>query len=83
MIKDKSVMEFKFQNTELGQFLHQELAISTSELILVTQRAKQLHAPLPMLLWEYGLITLEQLQRIFDWLGERPLVYLPVEIELE
>ncbi len=76
-------MEFKFQNTELGQFLHHELAISTSELILVIQKAKKLRAPLPMVLWQYGLITLEQLQRLFDWLGERPPLYLPVEIEVE
>jgi hypothetical protein len=76
-------MEFKFQNTELGQFLHHELAISTSELILVSQKAKQLSAPLPMLLWQYGLITLEQLQHLFDWLGECSPLYLPVEIELE
>jgi len=23
---------------------------------------------LPMLLWQYGLVTIEQLDRIFDWL---------------
>jgi hypothetical protein len=23
---------------------------------------------LPMILWQYGLVTLEQLDRIFDWL---------------
>jgi hypothetical protein len=22
----------------------------------------------PMILWQYGLVTLEQLDRIFDWL---------------
>lgn len=24
----------------------------------------------PMILWQYGLVTLEQLNRIFDWLAE-------------
>ncbi|MCZ0902074.1 DUF2949 domain-containing protein, partial [Microcoleus sp. HI-ES] len=25
---------------------------------------------LPMVLWQYGLVTLEQLDKIFDWLSE-------------
>jgi hypothetical protein len=24
--------------------------------------------PLPMILWQYGLVTLEQLDQIYDWL---------------
>jgi hypothetical protein len=26
-------------------------------------------SPLPMILWQYGLVTLEQLDRIYDWLA--------------
>jgi hypothetical protein len=33
---------------------------------------KQDYAPLPMILWQYGLITLEQLAQIFDWLDAQP-----------
>jgi hypothetical protein len=25
---------------------------------------------LPMVLWQYGLVTLDQLDKIFDWLSE-------------
>jgi Protein of unknown function (DUF2949) len=24
--------------------------------------------PLPMVLWQYGLVTIEQLDRIYDWI---------------
>ncbi|MHC5719238.1 MAG: DUF2949 domain-containing protein, partial [Nostoc sp.] len=29
------------------------------------------NGPLPMLLWQYGLVDLEQLGKIFDWLAEQ------------
>lgn len=58
------------------KFLKDELAIS-SAYIAVAERASgtsELPAPkpdssaLPMILWQYGLVTLEQLDKIFDWL---------------
>lgn len=59
-------MEANFA-TEFYRFLREELAISQAELAVVKQRQQHESDPLPMLLWQYGLITLEQLQRIFDW----------------
>ncbi len=29
--------------------------------------------PLPMILWQYGLVSLEQLEQIFNWLECQPL----------
>jgi Protein of unknown function (DUF2949) len=26
--------------------------------------------PLPMILWQYGLVTIEQLNQIYDWLDK-------------
>jgi Protein of unknown function (DUF2949) len=26
--------------------------------------------PLPMILWQYGLVTIEQLNRIYDWIED-------------
>jgi hypothetical protein len=39
--------------------------------IAVALRHQQLdNGPLPMLLWQYGLVNLEQLEKILDWLAE-------------
>ncbi len=51
-------------------FLRDELSIP-GESISVMERhwAKtSAHSPLPMVLWQYGLVTLDQLDRIYDWL---------------
>ena len=51
------------------QFLQEDLAISESSLALALRHWEQSHAPMPMILWQYGLVTLEQLDRIYDWLA--------------
>jgi Protein of unknown function (DUF2949) len=55
-------------NTQFIHFLQHEMAISTAEIDVLLRHPEQAHAPLPMLLWQYGLITLQQLTQIFDWL---------------
>ncbi|MGL5063377.1 MAG: DUF2949 domain-containing protein [Microcoleus sp.] len=55
-------------NTQLIHFLQQEMAISTAEIDVLLRHPEHDRAPLPMLLWQYGLITLQQLTQIFDWL---------------
>jgi len=50
------------------RFLQDELAISSSSITIALRHSKQDPGPLPMILWQYGLITLEQLDRIFEWL---------------
>ena len=64
-------MKFKFEVTELGQFLQTELTISSAEIALVMQKQEELNAPIPMLLWQYGLVSRPGLERIFDWLENR------------
>ncbi len=64
-------MNFNFQVTELGQFLQEELTISSAEISLVMQKQEELNAPIPMLLWQYGLVSRPGLDRIFDWLEGR------------
>ena len=61
-------MERSFSDTELINFLQDELAISNSEIDIVLRHHELHKDPLPMLLWQYGLVSLEQLARIFDWL---------------
>jgi hypothetical protein len=55
-------------NMPLIQFLQHELAVSSAEIDMLLRHPEQAHAPLPMLLWQYGLITLPQLTQILDWL---------------
>ncbi|BAW97407.1 hypothetical protein NIES970_23580 [[Synechococcus] sp. NIES-970] len=51
-------------------FLKEELAIPGESIsVMERHRAKgSAHHPLPMVLWQYGLVTLEQLDRIYEWL---------------
>ena len=65
-------MEHHLDLTEFCQFLRDELAISNDELEVVIQRRKHSSDPLPMLLWQYGFISISQLQTIFDWLKNQP-----------
>jgi len=54
----------------LIRFLQEELAISASSLALALRYVEQDPGPLPMVLWQYGLVTLEQLDQIYDWLEQ-------------
>jgi hypothetical protein len=56
------------QSSKLIQFLQTELAIPATSIKLVLRHHKQDVGQLPMVLWGYGLITLEQLDLVFDWL---------------
>ncbi|NEQ28748.1 MAG: DUF2949 domain-containing protein [Microcoleus sp. SIO2G3] len=49
------------------RFLQEDLAISASS-IAIAQRQGQDPGLLPMILWQYGLVTIDQLDKIFDWL---------------
>ncbi len=54
--------------THLIHFLQEELAVSASSISIALRHVEQDPGPLPMILWQYGLVTLEQLDRIYDWL---------------
>ncbi|TAG95943.1 MAG: DUF2949 domain-containing protein [Oscillatoriales cyanobacterium] len=63
--------------TRLIRFLQEDLAISRAS-IDVAERVRSKEQwqrdqdpnSLPMVLWQYGLVTLEQLDKIFDWLAQ-------------
>jgi hypothetical protein len=50
------------------RFLQEDLALSSSSIAIALRHREQDPGPLPMILWQYGLVTLEQLDRIFDWM---------------
>ncbi len=53
--------------TSLVDFLQDELKIGEIPAIAL-RRCEQNPSLLPMILWQYGLISLQQLDLIFDWL---------------
>ena len=73
MTKDKfeqvSTMNYPIQ--ELGQFLQEELTVSSAEVALIMKKQEELNAPIPMLLWQYGLVSRSGLEQVFDWLEKR------------
>ena len=54
--------------SRLIRFLQDDLSISTASLAVALRHSEQDPGPLPMILWQYGLVTLEQLEQIYDWL---------------
>lgn len=56
------------KNTQFLNFLHEELAISTAAISVARKHSEANCGPLPMILWQFGMISLKQLQQIFDWL---------------
>lgn len=54
--------------SQLIHFLQEDLAISSASIAVALRHSEQERGPLPMVLWQYGLVTLEQLEKIYDWL---------------
>ena len=52
----------------LIQFLQQDLGVSVAQLELAQRHIQETPEQLPMILRQYGLISLGQLDQIFDWL---------------
>lgn len=51
----------------LIQFLQQDLGVSVAQIDLALRQIRETSDQLPMILWQYGLISLGQLDKIFDW----------------
>ena len=54
--------------TKLIRFLQDDLSISASSMSVALKQIEHNPGPLPMILWQYGLVTIEQLDRIYDWM---------------
>ena len=52
----------------LVSFLQEELNIPTEAIAIGLRHCGEDPRLLPMILWQYGLVTLEQLNHIWDWL---------------
>lgn len=61
-------MESNRNTTQLITFLQEELDLSATSIAIALRHSEQDPGPLPMILWQYGLVSLEELEQIFDWL---------------
>ena len=63
------------RNQSFVRFLQEDLAIPAAAVMLAWQHSES-PSLLPMVLWQYGLVTLTQLDQIFDWLEQHSLTLL-------
>lgn len=56
------------RHEQMIRFLQEDLAIPATAVNLALRQVEQTSGLLPMILWQYGLVTLTQLDQIFDWL---------------
>ena len=56
----------------LVRFLRHRLALSESALALGIRQSELEQAPLPVVLWRFGLISLEQLDQVLAWQDSQP-----------
>ena len=49
-------------------FLHDDLAVPADSISFAQQYMGRFPELLPMTLWQHHLVTLDQLEQIFDWL---------------
>ncbi|NEO27610.1 MAG: DUF2949 domain-containing protein [Kamptonema sp. SIO4C4] len=55
-------------STRLLHFLQEDLALPSESIQLVVRHHHFTVDSLPMILWQYGLVNLEQLDKILEWL---------------
>ncbi len=53
---------------KLIRFLTEDLSLSTASMNVALKQIESNPGPLPMVLWQYGLVTIDQLNQIYDWL---------------
>ncbi|WP_392346109.1 DUF2949 domain-containing protein [Parasynechococcus sp.] len=56
----------------LLHFLQRRVGLSVSALELGQRQAELEQAPLPIVLWSFGLLSLQQLEEVFDWQNNQP-----------
>jgi hypothetical protein len=61
-------MSHSHHQHQLVNFLQTNLAVPPESIELALRRTEQTPSLLPMILWQYGLVTTDQLEQIFDWL---------------
>ena len=58
--------------SELVRYLRQDLGLSENALSLGLKQAQLEQAPLAVVLWRFGLISLEQFGQVLSWQENQP-----------
>jgi hypothetical protein len=48
-------------------FLRQDLSVPDESVRLALKQSQSDYGSLPIVLWQYGLVSLQQLDRLYDW----------------
>ena len=54
-------------SSSLIVFLNEKLGISQNSINMGIKQSQIEQAPLPIILWSFGLLNLEQYQQVLDW----------------
>lgn len=60
-------MELTQDDIDLLQFCEQEFSVTTADIQIVLRHYQRNLTPIPMLLWQFGIISIKQLDRIHRW----------------
>jgi Protein of unknown function (DUF2949) len=52
---------------QVANFLSQKLNLSDDSIQLALKQSQLDYNSLPIILWQYGLVTLQELDRVYDW----------------
>ena len=53
---------------QVVNFLRQNLNLSNDSVKLALKQSQSDYNSLPIVLWQYGLVSLPELDRVYDWL---------------
>jgi hypothetical protein len=53
------------------EYLRTDLGISEAAISIVTRTQQPSETQQPIMLWQHGLINMQQLSHIFDWMEKR------------
>ncbi|QUY43886.1 DUF2949 domain-containing protein [Acaryochloris sp. 'Moss Beach'] len=54
--------------TKLIRYLRDELLIPADAIALAIRQQHHLSSQLPIILWQFGFVSLKQLNQVFEWL---------------
>ena len=62
---------FNYSNSKLISFLKDEIGLEDSVIELGLKLSIKNNTPLPILLWSYGILTIEELDEFYTFLFKR------------
>ena len=59
-----------FAQAKLIQFLREELLVPADAIALAIRQQQHFSSQLPIILWQFGFLSLQQLEQVFEWLEQ-------------